>query len=76
MSKRKGLVKAFPSNTWQDSEGTVFHGSEGMNLRDFFAAKAMQGMITCPDVDLYKHELAKHAYAYADAMLAARKEGA
>jgi hypothetical protein len=47
----------------------------GMTLRDYFAAKAMQGMVASPqfceggwpDVDI-----AQQAYDIADAMLAAR----
>ena len=45
-------------------------GYAGMTLRDYFAAKAMQAMIS-------KHgreDVARCAYIYADAMLAARKE--
>lgn len=46
--------------------------SDGMTLRDYFAAKAMQGLITNryggPDVT------AAVAYAQADAMLKARKQ--
>ena len=43
---------------------------EGMTLRDYFAAKAMQGLI-----GKYSHQndIARNAYAIADAMLGARK---
>lgn len=49
----------------------------GMTLRDYFAAKAMQGMFAAfrhwPRD--YEHgEVGKHAYQAADAMLAARGE--
>jgi hypothetical protein len=42
----------------------------GMTLRDYFAAKAMQGMLACPvrpqsGADMY----ARDAYCVADAML-------
>jgi hypothetical protein len=45
----------------------------GMSLRDYFAAKALQGMLACPvqpqsGPDMY----ARDAYALADAMLKAR----
>lgn len=43
----------------------------GMTLRDYFAAKAMQGFLT-GDYDLYPHELAKKAYEIADEMIKAR----
>ena len=47
----------------------------GMTLRDYFAAKAMEGMLACPTQpqsgpDMY----AKDAYEIADAMLKAREQ--
>ncbi len=42
----------------------------GMTLRDYFAAKAMQGILF---EGLEPEETAKHAYAMADAMLKARE---
>jgi len=44
---------------------------QGMTLRDYFAAKAMQGFIT-GDYDLYPHEAAQKAYGIADEMIKAR----
>ena len=48
----------------------------GMFLRDYFAAKAMQGFVSDPDwrVDMTPDETARAAYAQADAMLEARGE--
>jgi hypothetical protein len=43
----------------------------GMGLRDYFAAKAMQGFIT-GDYDLHPHEAAQKAYGIADEMIKAR----
>ena len=72
MSKETG-GSAFPNeggpgNLWND---------KGMTLRDYFAAKAMQATINAwiknniyPSTDI---EVAKNAYAVADAMLEARK---
>lgn len=51
-----------------DCGGIVPHG--GMSLRDYFAAKAMQGILF---EGLEPEETAKHAYAMADAMLKARE---
>lgn len=52
-------------------------GMPGMTLRDYFAAKAMQGMFAAfrhwPR-DYEHSEVGKHAYQAADAMLAARGE--
>jgi hypothetical protein len=60
------VPKAFPNAFWREDDG--------MDLRDYFAAKAMQGMLasgnlpkTLPDADL-----AEWVYDLADAMIAAR----
>ena len=54
---------AFPSETeW------------GMTLRDYFAAKALQGNIAHPEVTGNRDDIARDAYKYADAMLKARGE--
>lgn len=55
----------------EDASVTV--ASDDMTLRDYFAAKFMQGVCANPD-KLYDDEpLAKEAYAMADAMLRARE---
>ena len=55
----------------------------GMSLRDYMAAKALQGMFANPDdshenydlsYDDYVKEIASCAYKMADAMLAAREK--
>jgi len=46
---------------------------DGMTLRDYFAAKAMQGLLACASGDGTKESYAKWAYEYADAMLKARE---
>ena len=45
----------------------------GMTLRDYFAAKAMQAMVSVPDVDMSHDDYADWAYRQADAMLKARE---
>lgn len=59
-----------------------FHGMQtssahawaaGMSIRDEFAKAALQGLLSCPDTSGSKDAFAKDAYAYADAMLRARK---
>ena len=49
---------------------------EGMTLRDYFAAKAMQGICAHPDTWGYitNAGIAKGAYEIADAMLKAREQ--
>jgi hypothetical protein len=68
---------AFPvSGSEYGGTGTFF----GMSLRDYFAAKAMQGMITTSGhpallgLDGCELDTAKAAYKMADAMLAARSQ--
>ena len=48
-----------------------------MTLRDYFAAKAMQGFLTAEYASTYRPDgWAKEAYEMADAMLKARDHGA
>ena len=51
---------------------------EGMTLRDYFAGKALQGMLAGygGDSNATIDEYASDAYRYADAMLKARSHGA
>ena len=51
---------------------TQLHGGDGMTLRDYFAAKAMQGLLAS-DVYAPKDKFAENAYAMADAMMKARE---
>jgi hypothetical protein len=51
--------------------GTAF---QGMTLRDYFAAKAMQALLAEPKVTRDLMLYAGAAYDVADAMLEARKE--
>ena len=48
-------------------------GYAGMTLRDYFAAKAMQGMLADSEAGGSVEDFARNAYAMADAMLAARE---
>ena len=45
----------------------------GMTLRDYFAAKAMQGAVSEPSLDMTAKGFAEYAYRIADAMMEARK---
>jgi hypothetical protein len=46
----------------------------GMNLRDYFAAKAMTGLLTAEIVGEYSNEhVAEISYRIADAMMKARE---
>ena len=60
-------IPAFPS--------VNHHGQKlkGMTLRDYFAAKAMQGFMADPSLHASVDEFAARAYDMADAMLKARE---
>jgi hypothetical protein len=66
---------AYPAPTTKPLENYY----PGMTLRDYFAAKAMQGMMTSArytgiiGVNNYEHSIANQAYQMADAMLKARE---
>lgn len=51
---------------------------DGMTLRDYFAAKAMQGMLACSNLDAKLKAdaglIATSAYQFADSMLKARQQ--
>jgi hypothetical protein len=47
---------------------------EGMTLRDYFAAKAMQGFLATGRTDYLDKYIAIDAYNLADAMLEAREQ--
>lgn len=52
----------------------AFNDMEGMTLRDYFAAKAMQGMLSDSALDAPPGAIATAAYRMADSMLQARKQ--
>ena len=71
------MTYAFPHNTVVvDKEGGVIEHHKGMELRDYFAAKAMQaaitGCATTGEVGLCS-DWAGFAYEMADAMMKARE---
>jgi len=59
------IMKAFPYTG---------AGTDGMDLRDYFAAKAMQALLWNPDRALDdKEDVVLAAYEYADEMMKARE---
>lgn len=64
---------AFPGLDYIAQDGKK--NPEGMTLRDYFAGKAMQGLLSDPDwrQDTTFEDTAYVAYEQADAMLRARK---
>ena len=60
---------AFPVLHWISGESTG--AEEGMTLRDYFAAKAMQGLLAS-DTHAPVEEFVRRAYEVADAMMEER----
>jgi hypothetical protein len=71
-------MKAFPNGIITNKDGLIVGGQNGMDLRDYFAAKAMQGMfansatkqVERTDLPIF----AKVCYEMADAMMEARNK--
>lgn len=64
-------MKAFPTLNWVQQHGQP-PNDEGMDLRDYFAAKALTGLLTEANMDYKDDAVAKLAYSLADAMMKAR----
>ena len=60
-------MKAFPNTASYPLR------EDGMDLRDYFAAKALTGLLTEASVDFKDDAIAELAYSLADAMMKARK---
>jgi hypothetical protein len=64
---------AFPTKSYDVARQT-WDIEEGMTLRDYFAAKAMQGIVANPNARGLTYEaVSMRAFAQADAMLKARE---
>jgi hypothetical protein len=80
MSNIKDGGLAFPRENYQTGDAP---GQRGMSLRDYFAARAMQGIFTADYVNGIESEdssaalmtVAGLAYGMADAMIKAREQG-
>ena len=65
---------AFPTSNWTQMAPMSSGYDEGMTLRDYFAAKAMQGIVSKEASHVsWVEEYAKNAYKMADAMMKARE---
>lgn len=77
MSDKDDGGAAFPASIFVDVQGDVYTRESALSLRDYFAAKFLQGFVAGMDEN-YEHvtreEAAKLAYLMADAMLEARKK--
>jgi hypothetical protein len=65
---------AFPTGIFTDDKGVIIGGGNGMSLRDYFAAKAMQTMLGWDNDHTNWDSYAEDSYMMADAMLKAREE--
>ena len=83
MSDKDTGGPAFPCEVVPTGYGTMIH--EGMTLRDYFAAKAMQAMLASPELMVVvtadqvlgenaKQRISNLSYQYADALLKAREQ--
>ena len=70
-------IKAFPRGGYvipQDIDADQWmKGQEGMTLRDYFAANAMQGILSSTTTKPNSQLIAEWAYNLADAMLEERE---
>ena len=69
---------AFARDSHMDKQIGLYVQQQGMSLRDYFAASALQGLMgrvwgEAPAQELFKIWV-KSSYAIADAMIKARKE--
>lgn len=73
MDDNKTGGTAFPAaEVWdRDLQRVTHKQTQGMTLRDYFAAKAMQGLMASQNTGSYE-QFAMHAYKVAAAMLAER----
>ncbi len=63
---------AFPTAVLSDDQGRITHGSSGLTLRDYFAAKAIPLFHDVSGLG-WQQVVAVQAYQLADAMLKARE---
>jgi len=76
------IPTAFPTGIITDDKGIIVGGSNGMTLRDYYAGKALQGLLS--NSSLRKEILAQggcasgwletSAWAFADEMIKARSK--
>ena len=63
-------MKAFPNGIITNGDGLIIGGQQGMDLRDWFAGLAMEGIVYEGDTP---EQTAKAAYQMADAMMKERE---
>lgn len=74
-TKKPKNPPAFAKNaTVNNTPNVIDNGQEGMSLRDYFAAKAIQGILASPHLKTLTDQIVKDAYCVADTMLKERDE--
>lgn len=67
--------RPFSLDTREAFDDSVAHPAHtGITIQDYFAAKALQGMLAEPSLKATPEEFAQRAYIIADAMIKARAE--
>ena len=71
-------MNAFPHVVFT-SAGEVLSGSDGMSLKDFFAAHALQGLLAAHRInnvfEIQSEEVVDEAYDLAEMMMEVKKHG-
>lgn len=64
---------AFPTGIITDGNGVIIGGSNGMTLRDYFAAQSLTALISRADYESNSYQdIAEMAFIAADAMMIER----
>ena len=66
-------MKAFPNGITTNKDGLFVGGQQGMDLRDYFAAMALLGLIAGGEA-VNEYSTARVAYGFANAMMEVRNE--
>ena len=66
-------MKAFPT-TYKNYDESISHDCSGMDLRDYFAAKALNAFLLKLNDDYVMSDAAFDAYSVADEMMVAREK--
>lgn len=72
MGKWKSM--AFPNGMVADEKGVIVSSQAGMELRDYFAAKAMHALIINSNTNGYINDILHVAYRYADGAMEVREQ--
>lgn len=72
MGKWKSM--AFPNGMITDDRGVIVSSQPGMELRDYYAAKAMQALIINAKTQGYISSIIHVAYQYADEAMEIREQ--